>query len=243
MPLRSASNGRDALRGVVVLGQRPLAVEAGKNAERADALRDAARQGDVAIAQPQHLHALDDARVAGGAGCAERVVRAGDAEVQRDFAGRIVGHRPRIVVMRPILGVVVVAFELVDFVFRLDVAVLGHADVNADPRAVDVLPVEARIGHRLVGAIDADAAGAGAAADLLALLVAQLVEIANPRQGGAEIAGFVGRHPAAARQKRLAELGQRVSVRRGKSHARNDNPLLVRPLGHGRRKLLFRPNI
>ena len=96
-------------------------------------------------------------------------------------------------------------------------------------RAVDVLPVEARVGHRLAGAVDADAAGAGAAADLLALLVAELVEVADPRQGGAKVADFVGRHAAAARQQGLAELGQGIPVRRGKSHAGNHNPLLVRP--------------
>ena len=131
--------------------------------------------------------------VAGGAGGAERVVRPGDAEVQRDFARRVVGHGPRVVVMRPVLRVVVVALQQEDFVLGLDVAVLGHADVDADGRAVDVFPIEAGVGHGLVGAEDADAAGAGAAADLLALLVAELVEVADPRQGGAEVAGFVGR--------------------------------------------------
>ena len=43
------------------------------------------------------------------------------------------------------------------------------------------------------GAEDADAAGAGAAADFLAFLVAQLVEVAHPRQRGAEIADVVAR--------------------------------------------------
>ena len=95
--------------------------------------------------------------------------------------------------------------------------------------AIDVFPVEARIGHGLVGAEDADAAGAGAAADLLAFLVAKLVEVAHPRQGGAKVAGLVGRHAAAAFQQGLAELGQRIPVRRGKSHAGNHNPLMIRP--------------
>ncbi len=95
------SNGREALRRVVVLGQRALAVEAGENAERVDALRHAAGQRHVALAQPQHLHALDEPGIARGAGGADRVVRAGDPQVQRDLAGRIVGHRARIVVVRP----------------------------------------------------------------------------------------------------------------------------------------------
>ena len=86
--------------------------------------------------------------VAGGAGRADRVVRAGDAQVQRDLAGRIVGHGARVVVVRPELGVVVEPLELVDLVFGLDVAVLGDADVDADLGLVDVGPVEARVGDR-----------------------------------------------------------------------------------------------
>ena len=89
----------------------------------------------VALAQPQHLRALDQPGVAGGTGGADRVVRPGDAQVQRDLAGRVVGHGPRVVVVRPELGVVVEALELVDLVLGLDVAVLGDADVDADPLA------------------------------------------------------------------------------------------------------------
>jgi len=62
--------------------------------------------------------------------------------------------------------------------------VLGHADVNADGRTVDVLPVEAGVGNGFVGAEDADAAGAGAAADFFAFLILQFVEIADPANVG-----------------------------------------------------------
>ena len=144
MPLRSTSNGREALAGSSCAGQRPLALEAGEDAEGVNALRHAAGQGHVALAQPQHLHALDHARVARGAGGADRVVRPGDAQVQRNLAGRVVGHGARIVVVRPELGVVVEALELVDFVFGLDVAVLGHADVDADRRACRRSPSRGR---------------------------------------------------------------------------------------------------
>ena len=75
MPLRSTSNGPRGLRRVVVRGQSALALEAGEDAERANAFRNAAGQGHVALAQPQHLRALDDAGVAGGTGRADRVVR------------------------------------------------------------------------------------------------------------------------------------------------------------------------
>ena len=219
--------------GSSCLAKRPLAVEAGEDAERVNALRHAAAQGHVAIAQPQHLHALDDARVARRTGGAERVVRAGDAQVQRNLAGRIVGHGARVVVVRPVLRVVVVALEQEDFVLGLDVAVLGHADVDADAssgrRSSQSSPASATASLR---AVDADAAGPGAAADLLAFLVAQLVEVADPRQRGAEVADFVRHDAAAARQQAFAELRQRIPVRRGQSHARNDNPLLIRPLGN-----------
>ena len=123
-------------------------------------------------------------------------MRAGNAQVERNLARRVVGHRAGIVVVRPVLRVVVVALQQIHFVFGLDVAVLGNAHVDAHRRAVDVFPVEARIDHRLVGAKDADAAGPRAATDLFAFLVAKLVEVANPRQGGAKIAGFVGLDPA-----------------------------------------------
>ena len=66
MPLRSRSNGRDALRRIFVAGQGSLAFETRKDAEGVNAFGNAAGQGDVALAEPQHLHALDDPRISGG---------------------------------------------------------------------------------------------------------------------------------------------------------------------------------
>jgi hypothetical protein len=76
-----------------------------KMPKRVDALRHAAGQGQIALAQPQHLRALNQPGIARRAGGADRVVRAGDAHVERDLAGRIVGHGPRVVVVRPDLDV------------------------------------------------------------------------------------------------------------------------------------------
>ena len=223
------------LRRIFVRGQRPLAREAGENAECVNALRDAAGQGHVALAQPQHLGALNHARVAGGTGRADRVVRPGDAHVERDFAGRVVGHGARIVVVRPELRVVVVALDLVDFVFGLDVAVLGHADVDADPLAIDVRPIEPRIGHRFLRTINADAAGPRAAADFLLLLIPQLVELADAGQRFADVANLVLLHAAAAVEQRVAKLGQRIAVRRREPDAGDHNPLMVvERAGHSR---------
>ena len=107
MPLRSRVERPRGLGRIVVRGERPLALEAGEDAERANAFRDAAGERDVALAEPQHLRALDQPGVARGTGGADRVVRAGDAHVERDLAGRVVGHGPRVVVVRPDLRVVV----------------------------------------------------------------------------------------------------------------------------------------
>ena len=124
-------------------------------------------------------------------------------------------------------GVVVVAFDFVDFVFGFDVAVLGDADVDADAFAVDVGPIEAGIGDGFLSAIDADAAGAGAAADFFSLLVLQLVEVADAGERFADVADVVLLHAAAAVEEGVAIFGQRVAVRRGEADAGDDNPLMV----------------
>ena len=139
--------------------------------------------------------------------------------------------------VRPILGIVVVPLEQVDFVLRLDVAVLGHAHVDADGRFVDVFPIQPGVGDGFPGAVDADAAGPGAAAEVLAALVAEFVEVAYPRNRGAEVAGLEGDDAAAAGQQVLAELGERVAVGRGQAHARNDNAVEIRPPGDHARKI------
>ena len=94
----------------------------------------------------------------------------------------------------------------VDFVLGLDVAVLGHADVDADGRFVEVFPIQAGVGDGFAGAVDADAAGAGAAAEVLAALIAEFVEGADPRHRGAKVAGLVGDDAAPPGQQALAEL-------------------------------------
>jgi hypothetical protein len=84
--------------------------------------------------------------------------------------------------------------------------VLGDADVDADHRLFDVGPIQTRVGHRFVGAVDADTAGTRAAADFLLFLIFQLVVVADARQGRADVADIVVPHPAAAGQQRLAEV-------------------------------------
>src|SRR5690606_34963559 len=126
---------------------------------------------------------LDDARVPSGTCSADRVVRAGDTEVQRDFPGRIVGDRARVVVMRPTTRVVIEPLDDVDLVFGLNIAVFGHADVDTHARFVRVFPLDAGVGDRLVGGVDADAASPGTPPDILLWLVLRRGEVADSGQG------------------------------------------------------------
>ena len=192
-----------------------------------NALRHAAGQGQIALSQPQHLRALDDARVAGGAGRADGVVRARDAHVQRSLAGRVVGHGAGIVVVRPELRVVVEAFEFVDFIFRFDVAMLSHADVDADHRLIDVRPIQPGVEHGFVGTVNPHAARTGAAANFFAFLVAQLVEIAHAGQRRPHIANLVVPHAALAGQNRCTEVFEVIAVRRRQPDAGNHHALRI----------------
>ena len=57
-------------------------------------------------------------------------MRAGDAEVHGDFPSRIVQDGPRIMVMRPVIDIVVVLADVIDFVFGLDRAMFGQSDIH-----------------------------------------------------------------------------------------------------------------
>ncbi len=219
--------------------QCSLALEAGKNAERVNAFRNAAGQRHVALAQQQHLRPLNQAGVAGGTGRADRVVRAGDAQVERDLAGRIVGHGARVVMVRPELRVVVETLELGNLVFGFDVAVFGNADVDADLRLVDVRPIEPRVGNCFLATINANAAGPRAAAEIFAFLILQFVELANTGQCLADIADFVPPHAAAAGQQVLAKLRQILPVGRSQAHSGNYDPLAFGFSGNHPRRPCF----
>ena len=68
-------------------------------------------------------------------------MRTGDAHVQRDFAGRIVGDGAWIVVMRPNTGVIIEFADLIDLAFGFDVAVFGDADIDPYSAGIDVVPI------------------------------------------------------------------------------------------------------
>src|SRR5690606_16171536 len=107
-----------------------LALKAGEDAERLGALADATGEGDIDFAEAEHLQGLNETRISGGTGGADGVMRTGDAHIDGDLAGRVVRDGARIVMMRPIAGIVVELRDVVDLVLRLHVAVLGGADVD-----------------------------------------------------------------------------------------------------------------
>ncbi|OQB89157.1 MAG: hypothetical protein BWX86_02526 [Verrucomicrobia bacterium ADurb.Bin122] len=184
--------GAGGLVRVFVRGERALGFKRGEDAEGAGALAHAAADRQIDFAEAQHLRGVDDAEVAGGAGGAERVRGAGDAEVERGLAGGVVGDGAGVVVVRPVLGVVVVLGERVDFVFRLDVAVLGAADVHAHAVLVETVPSDAAVGDGFPRAINGDGAGARAHAELFFLLVLQRIEVAEARDQFAHVAHIDG---------------------------------------------------
>lgn len=212
---------------VVVSGQGILRIEAGKDPKGVNRFARPAGDRHVAFFQTQHLRPLDDPRVAGRTGRTDRIVRPGDSQIQCDLAGGIVGHRARIVVMRPNVGVVIETFDHKDFVFRFHVPVLGHTDIDSDSAAIDIFPINTARGDRLVGRIDTDTAGPGAAADIFFGLVFFIVKIANARQRFSEISNFVRPHAAATGQQRFSIGIPIVPVGGGQSDPGDDDPLRI----------------
>jgi len=132
MPLRPRSKGRDAWRGSAASARGVLGLETGEDPEGPDRLGDAAGERHIHLSELNHLRRLDQGGIAGGTCGPDRVVGAGDAEVHRNLAGGVVEDGSRVVVVGPVVGVVVVPADVVDFVFGLDGAVLGQADIDAD---------------------------------------------------------------------------------------------------------------
>jgi hypothetical protein len=156
MPLRRLVEGTAGLVGILVDSERALALEACEDAEAAGGFAGAARQRDVDFAELQHLHALDEPRVACRTRRADRVMRPGDAEVHRHLSRRVVRHGARVVVVCPVADVVLELRNVVDLVLGLDVAVLGDADVDADTRAVHLVPIQPAGGDGFPSAVNRD---------------------------------------------------------------------------------------
>ena len=205
------------------MGQGALGPEAGEDPEGAGALGDAAAEGQIHLAQPQHLGALDQGGVAGGAGRPHRVMGAGDAQTHGDLAGRVVQHGPGIVVMGPVIEVEVVLADVVDLVLGLHRAVFGQPHVNPDPVAVPDFDIDTGIGQGLVGGIDPQAAGPGAAFVFLFLAVFGLGKVADPGRHLADIAQLDFADAADPGQQPGSEIGEVVGIGRGQADAGDDD--------------------
>ena len=79
-----------------------------------------------------------------------------------------------------------------DLVFRLHIAVLGNARVDADAGAVKGHGGQPGVSQGLAGAPDSNGPGARPAPNLLALLVAQCVKVTDAGHGLADMTNLVG---------------------------------------------------
>ena len=104
-------------------------------------------------------------------------MRSSDAKRKRDLACRIVRYRPRIVVVRPVRAVIIVLFDLVYFVFRFDVAMLRHADIDADGILRKGLPIKPGIRNRFADAKRRDTPRSRAASNFATRATARTVAL------------------------------------------------------------------
>ena len=117
---------------VFVLGKRAFTFKAGKNSEGVDTFRNSTGQGKVDFPKPQHLDSLNHPHIAGGTSRTNGVMGTRDFHVQGDFAGRVVGYGSRVMMMRPVLHIIIKLADIVDFVFRFYVSMLGGSQINPD---------------------------------------------------------------------------------------------------------------
>ena len=121
--------------------------------------------------------------------------------------------------MAPQIDVIIELAEVVDLIFRFNVAMLGGADENPDPGAVAVGDFDAGVADCLIGAENGDRTGAGAVPDVFLVLISSGIEIA---QSGKHIPDITVGHGADAGppvQQALPEFFQCVAVRRGQADA------------------------
>ena len=130
------------LRRIRVGSEGTLGFERRKDPKRVDTFRYAACDSDIAFMQSEHLNALDNPCVTRRTRGTNRVMGAGDSQVQGDFTSGVVGHGARIVVVGPIGRVVFVLLDGIDFVFGLNISMLGDTDIDPNTRLVDIGPFE-----------------------------------------------------------------------------------------------------
>ncbi len=208
-----------------MLSQGPLALETGEDTKGMNALGYPTRQRQVCLAQTQHLHSLDNPHITCRACRADGVMRTGDLHVEGDFTCRIVRYRPGVVVMRPVLGIVIVLADVMNFVLRLDISVLGDTEINADTRAVDRFQINPRIAYSLPATVDRHRSGPGTPAQFLFFLILQGIEITDTSQHLAHKASLKFFHSRLTREQTLAKLFEVIAVRGSQSNTRDNNTL------------------
>lgn len=227
-PIAMDIEGARGAGRILMRCERSLTVKARKNSEGVDAFARSPGKGDVAFIEAEHLGSLDEPRVPRRTRRTDRVVRSSDSHVQRDLASRVIGDSPRIMVMRPVVGVVVVPLDFVDLIFRFDIPVLGHSDINADSRSIEFVHFQPGMGNRFTGRIDADTSGPCSTSDVSLGLVLGRWKIADTGERFSEVPDLVRLHSTAALEQGLAKFIPSVSVGRGEANPRDDNSLIIR---------------
>ena len=150
-------------------------------------------------------------------------MRAGDAHVHRDLAGRVIRHGAGVVMVRPILGVVAKLGDVMNLVLGLDVPVLGDAEVDADAGLIDFVPVEAGVAERFTGTENGDRPYAGANTEFLPLLPLGGIEVTHPGGVLAHMAYVDFGDAGLAGEQVGPELTQRIAVGGGEAEAGDDD--------------------
>lgn len=134
------------------------------------------------------MHGLDEAGVPSGAGGSDCVVWAGDAHVDGDFTGGVVGYGAWVVVVGPEFGVVVEFGDVVDLVLGFDVAVLGGTYVDAYAAFIKVFEIDVAVGDGFMCAVDGNAACSCADSEFFALLIFFGIEVTDTCRDLAHVA-------------------------------------------------------
>ena len=123
-----------------------------------------------------------------------------DAHVDGDLTGRVISHRPRVVVVRPEFGVVFEIADFEDLILGFNVPMFGHADIDTHPILVGVFPIDPRILNRLIGTVGTNTASPRAASRILAGLMAAHIKIAYARKCFPKIADLIFANTTGTRQ-------------------------------------------
>jgi len=76
---------------------------------------------------------LDNAHIASRAGRPYGVVRTGNLHVESYFTSRIISYGARVVVVGPILGIVIILADIINFIFGFYITVLSNTKIYSYP--------------------------------------------------------------------------------------------------------------